>query len=370
MSAAEARPRLEAMCDKGLVMDLVEPATGQVSYLLSPPVVGFFEFSMMRAHDSIPKQRMAEALDAYMHGDDTFAREVFGGETVIGRALVHETRARRRAARRARLGARHRRSSATRARTRSRSATAATRPSTWARACDAPMEICLSLNGGADFVVRRKLRARDRASPRRSTSWSTARERGLVQIADNVLEAPDLHLQLLRLLLRPAPGASTSYDLPAVNPSGFLAPLRPRERAGLLALLARLPDRGHHDEARARRRRSARTTSSPVVDEERCIGCGVCADACKKDAMRMRRRTSSRACPRTRSSRRCAWRSSAASSGAAAVRRGRQPRPPLPEHGAARAVRACPPAQRVLASEQVSSRFVRAVLSHVRDPTA
>src|SRR6266516_1499653 len=56
--------RLDAMCDKGLVMDLVHPRTGQRAYLLSPPVVGFFEYSLMRAKDSIPKKRMAEALHA------------------------------------------------------------------------------------------------------------------------------------------------------------------------------------------------------------------------------------------------------------------------------------------------------------------
>jgi hypothetical protein len=84
------RPRLEAMADKGLVMDLVHPRSGKTTWFLSPPVVGFFEFSLMRARDSIPKKRMAEALHAYTHGDEAFARDVFGGATTIGRALVHE----------------------------------------------------------------------------------------------------------------------------------------------------------------------------------------------------------------------------------------------------------------------------------------
>ncbi len=45
----------------------------------------------MRKDDLIPKKRMAEALDSYMHGDDAFMRQIFGGETPIGRSLVHET---------------------------------------------------------------------------------------------------------------------------------------------------------------------------------------------------------------------------------------------------------------------------------------
>jgi hypothetical protein len=45
---------------------------------------------MMRAQDGIPKKRMAEALHAYTRFDPAFAKEAFGRETVIGRALVQE----------------------------------------------------------------------------------------------------------------------------------------------------------------------------------------------------------------------------------------------------------------------------------------
>jgi hypothetical protein len=90
MPEQELREKLEPLCDKGLVCDLVNPRTGETKYLLAPPVVGFFEFSMMRAHDMFDKLAVAKAMDAYMHGDDTFAREVFGNDTVVGRAMVHE----------------------------------------------------------------------------------------------------------------------------------------------------------------------------------------------------------------------------------------------------------------------------------------
>ncbi len=90
MTPEELAPRLEAMADRGLVMDIIHPKTGKVRYFLSPPVVGFFEFTLMRRRDDIPQKRMALALDAYLHGDPTFAEEAFGHETVVGRALVQE----------------------------------------------------------------------------------------------------------------------------------------------------------------------------------------------------------------------------------------------------------------------------------------
>ncbi len=52
------------------------------------------------------------------------------------------------------------------------------------------MEICLSLNGGAEFVVRRGFgRAIERAT-RRCDILAASRARGLVQIADNVQSRP------------------------------------------------------------------------------------------------------------------------------------------------------------------------------------
>src|SRR5512146_1505768 len=61
LAADELERRLEPMCEKGVVMDLVNPRTGKRVFLLPPPVVGFIEYSLMRAQDRIPKKRMAEA---------------------------------------------------------------------------------------------------------------------------------------------------------------------------------------------------------------------------------------------------------------------------------------------------------------------
>ena len=54
-------------------LDLPRPDTGEAVYLLSPPVVGFFEFSLMRFKDSLPKKRLAEALEATEDPDGALA---------------------------------------------------------------------------------------------------------------------------------------------------------------------------------------------------------------------------------------------------------------------------------------------------------
>ena len=78
MDAETLRRRLEAMADRGLVLDLHDERTGMTKYMLAPPVVGFFEFSMMRLADGLPKARLARAYEAYMVGDTTFLRKCRG----------------------------------------------------------------------------------------------------------------------------------------------------------------------------------------------------------------------------------------------------------------------------------------------------
>jgi ferredoxin len=364
LSEEALKPRLDAMCDKGVVVDLVSRRTGETRYLLSPPVVGFFEFSMMRAKDSVPKKRMAEAMHAYIHGDDTFAREVFGRETVLGRALVHETA----------LGDTPDVLDWERATKIVESATAHAVSLCYCRheashvgtACDAPQEVCLSLNGGAEFVIRRgfgRAISRDDAL----AIMTDARKRGLVQIADNVLQQPTYICNCCGCCCAQL-SSINEFGLRAVNPSGFLAHADTSRcvgcskcaRACPIAAIEMKPTR-----AQGKRKNEMHA----IVDPERCIGCGVCADACGKHSMHVERRDEQPTVPRD----------SVEKALRMALERGHLG-DMLYQEGLARgvgflgealrALLALPAAQRVMASEQVRSRFLRAALAKIPDPTA
>jgi Pyruvate/2-oxoacid:ferredoxin oxidoreductase delta subunit len=361
------KPRLDAMCDRGLVMDMVHPETGDTWYVLSPPVVGFFEFSMMRTGDeTLPKKRVAEALEAYAHDDPTFAREVFGLETVIGRALVQEGE----------LACEvlpdvldwERATSVV------REARAVSVSNCYCRhkaehlgkACDIPQEICLSLNAGADFVARRKLgRAIDNAQA--MAILLSAREAGLVQIADNVRNRPTYICNCCACCCGQLQ-AINEWDLHAVNPSGFVPRHDDRDckgcsRCSRACPVTAISMRGQRVESRRR------NDLEPHFDLDRCIGCGVCAGVGKQKAISMVRRDTTPYVPDNSLERSIRM----------ALEHGRLADLVF-DYGAGRGHRfmnrvlrtitELPPARQLLASELLRSRFLRAAITKLPDITA
>ena len=65
--------------------------TARRSYVLPPPMAGFFEFSMMRLRGDIDQKLLAELFYQYMNVEDDFIRALFlDGETQLGRVFVDE----------------------------------------------------------------------------------------------------------------------------------------------------------------------------------------------------------------------------------------------------------------------------------------
>ncbi|RMF21889.1 MAG: 4Fe-4S ferredoxin, partial [Deltaproteobacteria bacterium] len=145
--------KLDRMARKGLVLDF--ETNGRRFYMLAPTVIGFFEFTFMRLHEELPNKRLADLLCSYMFEDDKFAKNAFRGETQVGRTLVHEKtlsddlraeimpyEAATEIIKNAKLHAiglcycRH-------------------KAMHHGNPCKKPMEVCTSLNGSADWIIRR-----------------------------------------------------------------------------------------------------------------------------------------------------------------------------------------------------------------------
>ena len=360
----ELKARLDKMCDKALVVDLVNPATGQAVYVLAPSVVGFIEFSMMRAHDSLPKKKLAEAFALYVHGDETFAREVFAGKTMIGRTLVHETALAEESLPEV-LDWERATSVVENAAALAVSLCYCRHTSTHlGTACAAPLENCLSLNSGADFVIRRAF-GRAIEKPEALEILHAARENALVHIADNVAQSPAYICSCCGCCCGQLQ-AINKYSLPAVTPSGFMAAWEPQPCIGcakcskacpIAAITMTAADTQTHPKAR----------QVPVLDADRCIGCGICAHTCGKKSITMTRRPRQPRVPQNSLEKVIRM----------MLERGRLPHL-LFDQSMSRssyflnrllsALCALPPVEKLLAGEQLQSRFVRFVLSRVQDP--
>lgn len=89
LSEAEAQRVLEELASRAILVDIEQ--NGTQTYVMPPPMAGFFEFSMMRVRGDIDQKALAELFYQYITVEDDFMRNlVVGGDTQMGRIFAQE----------------------------------------------------------------------------------------------------------------------------------------------------------------------------------------------------------------------------------------------------------------------------------------
>ena len=243
MDLTSTRKVLDELAGRAILVDIEQ--NGEFVYALPPPMAGFFEFSLMRVRDDIDQKILSELFYQYMNVEEDFIRELFTrGETQVGRTFVQEsalsmdnalhvldyeraTEVIRNSSHRS-VGicyCRH-------------------KMSHLGRACEAPQEICMTFGSTAASLIRhgnaRSLEVRECLD-----LLQAAYSHNLVQFGENVREQVSFICNCCGCCCEAMIAARHFAIMNPVHTTNFL----------------------------------------PVVNESDCNGCGKCVTACPVEAM-------------------------------------------------------------------------------------
>lgn len=275
----ELKITLDEMSMKGLIIDI--PRKGECYYIMTPVVVGFFEYTFMRTGNKVQLKELAELFENYFESNGVY-KQIAGKDTKMMRNLVYESlipvavetevldyEKAEEIIREAGGG------SLSVCQCRHQAAHLGT-------ACDAPEEVCMSFGGAAKWLISKGL-ARPATTEELLKILKETQEYGLVHLCDNVLDKPTYICSCCSCCCHMLRGIK-EHEASTVQPSNFIPSLEIESCVSCGICADKCPinaitmtDQGNGKEV-------------PVVDSELCIGCGVCASFCPTDSLTMSRR--------------------------------------------------------------------------------
>jgi ferredoxin len=286
MDLTETRNALDELASRAILVDVDHD--GETTYILPPPMAGFFEFSMMRLRGDVDQKVLGELFYQYLNVEEDFIRELFvTGETQLGRVFVHEPVL-------SNDNAIHvldyeRASEVVRTATHRGIGVCYCRHKMLHvnRNCDAPMDICMTFNNTAESLTRHGY-ARTVDVAEGLDLLQQAYEGNLVQFGENVREHVNFICNCCGCCCEAMIAARKFGMLNPVHTSNFLPEVDSEQCNGCGKCVIACPveamslvsaNDGHDPKARKAK-----------VDEELCLGCGVCVRTCSRAGLSLRSR--------------------------------------------------------------------------------
>jgi Fe-S-cluster-containing hydrogenase component 2 len=269
--------RLQNLAEKGLILDVW--VAGRFRYVISPLIIGIFEFTMMRTRGELDHKAWAALFHEYLSDPETYYRaNLSKGQSVTPlRALPHEgtidadefvevldyEKATKIVAnaKRCAIGicsCRHE------------------KLHIGEKKCDIELKTCSSFDASADYLIRHGF-AEEVDKSAMLDRLAQSREEGLVFCADNVKRNVSFICHCCGCCCNVLLGISKHGYPNLLVSSNYIAASNPDLCTECHDCVEACPIQAvdvNQDE-------------SISIDEKQCVGCGVCALACDSDAMRL-----------------------------------------------------------------------------------
>jgi ferredoxin len=282
---AKLEKALKQLCSKGLVIDLL--VEGRYYYSISPLVIGFYEFTMMRRGKGINHRELSRLFSRYLLGEDGPMVKNYGNGQQLARmrAMPHE---------------------------------GVIEPSDYVevldyekataiieendkfsigycacrheklhlgeKQCDVPLDSCTSFGRAADYLVRNDM-AREADRSEMLDNLARSRDFGLVLLADNTRTNATFICNCCSCCCN-ALASMRKFDYSHLVVPSTLKPVFEDETCKGCGSCAKacpvnaieMVSLGNPDPEKKKR---------PRVDESACLGCGVCALKCKTGSIQL-----------------------------------------------------------------------------------
>ncbi len=281
MDVPQARVILDRLAGRALLVD--SEKDGEVTYVLPPPMAGFFEFSMMRLRDDVDQDVLAELYYQYCTVDDDFMRALIAtGDTQLGRVFVNEPilqpevhvldyeRASEVIKTASVMGI--------------STCYCRTKMERVGRACDAPQDICMTFNTAGDSLIRHGF-ARKVDVAEGLDLLQLAYENNLVQFGENIQERVNFICNCCGCCCEAMIAARRYALTKPIHTTNFMPEVRTSSCTGCGKCVSACP-------VEAMTLVSANDFGAPnrkmaKVNPDVCLGCGVCARVCPTQSIHL-----------------------------------------------------------------------------------
>ncbi|GAA0181077.1 4Fe-4S dicluster domain-containing protein [Clostridium sediminicola] len=267
---------LNGLAEKALLLDMND--TKEQKYVVPPPMIGFFEFALMRTGGHFDQKLLSELFHQYLETEEDFMRKLLSLKTPIGRVLVNEKAVKQadevyvldyeRATKIienaesigvSRCYCRH-------------------KAEHLGENCDAPQEVCLSINNLSHSLSKHgyaKLITKERAFEILQLSY----DHNLIQFAENVKDDVGFICNCCTCCCMALKGARKMGLPQTISSSNFIATMN--DKCVSCKQCVDVCPVGCFKTEKIDNKEKV------IFDPTLCLGCGVCERVCKLNAIEM-----------------------------------------------------------------------------------